>query len=118
LRGVAYLEPNKVHTLKRRFFQKVKRIADTYDPRKLPTEELRGEIILNHRELLEIAHREAKSKGRYGAKHQKWSKLAAYISKCINVIMRDYDAVKIKAQLEELKELVYNELLRDRETGN
>jgi len=32
--------------------------------------------------------------------------------------MRDYDAVKIKAQLEELKELVHNELLRDREAGN
>jgi len=112
------LDPNKVHTLKRRFFQKVKRIADIYDPKKLPTEQLRGEIILNLRELLEIAQREVKSKGRYGAKHQKWSKLAAYISKCINVIMRDYDAVKIKAQLEELKELVHNELLRDREAGN
>ena len=112
------MDPNKVHTLKRCFFQKVKRIADTYDPKKLPTEQLRGEIILNLRELLEIAQREAKSKGRYGAKHQKWSKLVAYISKCINVIMRDYDAVKIKAQLEELKELVHNELLRDREAGN
>jgi len=66
---VAYLDPNKVHTLKRRFFQKVKRIADIYDPKKLPTEQLRGEIILNLRELLEIAQRGAKSKGRYGAKH-------------------------------------------------
>lgn len=112
------MDPNKLHTLKRRFFQKVKRIAESYNPKKLPTEELRGSLILDLKELQEIAKREAKSAGRYGAKHQKWAKLAAYISKCINIIMRDYDTVKIKHDLEELKELVYDELLGDRKTGN
>lgn len=108
--------------MKTTFFQKVKRTADTYDPKKLPTEQLRGEMILDLRQLLEIARKKASKEGEkggpYGIEHQKWAKLAAYISKCINIILRDYDAVKIKAKLEELKELVYNELLRDRETGN
>lgn len=104
--------------LKTTFFQKVKRIADTYDPKKLPTEELRGQFILDLKLLAEIAHQQAQSGGKYGKKHRKWAKLAAYITKTINIIMRDYDAVKIKRDLEELKELVYNELLEERETGN
>jgi hypothetical protein len=41
--------------------------------------------------------------------HQKWVKLAAYISKCINVIMCDCDAVKISQKLDKLRELVENE---------
>lgn len=63
-----------------------------------------------HLEALgEIAFEEASKRTKKGGKftknHQKWSKLAANISKCINV-MRDCDAVKISQKLDKLRELV------------
>jgi len=50
-----------------------------------------------------------KKGGKFTKDHQKWAKLAANISRCINVIMRDYAAVKISQKLDKLRELVENE---------
>ena len=67
--------------------------------------------------FLQKASKEGK-RGPYTKEHRKWAKLAAYISKCINVILRDYDAVKVKGELQKLRELVESELLGKGKSGD
>jgi len=79
----------------------------------LNTQELRADLILDLKVLAEMAHEQA-TKTTQGSKrtkqHQKWAHLAAYISRSINMIAKEYDTGKIKEKLEELRKLVDEEL--------
>ena len=96
------------------FSEKIRKMRKNFDGK---TQAVRGELIAELKELYQWALKKAKA-ARKEKHKQKWSRIAAYIAKCINVIMRDYDAAKISEKLDELRRLVENELLRDRETGN
>lgn len=101
--------------LKTTFFsQRIRRMRKKFDGK---TQVVRGGLIAELEELYEWALKKAKD-ARKEKHKQKWSRITAYIAKCINVIMRDYDAVKISRKLDELRRLVENELVADRETGN
>jgi len=64
------------------FSEKIRKMRKNFDGK---TQAVRGEL--------------KKAKAARKEKHkQKWSRIVAYIAKCINVIMRDYDAVKISAR--------------------
>ena len=115
LEGSAYLDPNRLPMLKHTLFsKKIRRIQKKFDGE---TQALRGALIADLEELYQWAIKKAK-RAKKQKHRQKWSRIATYIARCINVIMRDYDAVKISEKLKELKRLVENELLRDREKGN
>jgi hypothetical protein len=92
------------------FFQKIQRTTKKFN---LNTQELRANLILDLKVLAEMAHEQA-TKTTQGSKrtkqHQKWAHLAAYISRSINMIAKEYDTGKIKEKLEELRKLVNEEL--------
>ena len=92
------------------FFQKIQRTTKKFN---LNTQELRADLILDLKVLAEMAHEQA-TKTTQGTKrtkqNQKWAHLAAYISRSINLIAREYDTGKIKEKLEELRKLVNEEL--------
>jgi len=96
--------------LKTVFFQKIQRTTKKFN---LNTQELRADLILDLKVLAEMAHEQA-TKTTQGSKrtkqHQKWAHLAAYISRSINMIAKEYDTGKIKEKLEELRKLVDEEL--------
>jgi len=96
--------------LKTVFFQKIQRTTKKFN---LNTQELRADLILDLKVLAEMAHEQA-TKTTQGTKrtkqNQKWAHLAAYISRSINLIAREYDTGKIKEKLEELRKLVNEEL--------
>jgi hypothetical protein len=96
--------------LKTVFFQKIQRTTKKFN---LNTQELRADLILDLKVLAEMAHEQA-TKTTQGSKrtkqHQKWAHLAAYISRSINMIAKEYDTGKIKEKLEELRKLVNEEL--------
>jgi hypothetical protein len=96
--------------LKTVFFQKIQRTTKKFN---LNTQELRADLILDLKVLAEMAHEQA-TKTTQGSKrtkqHQKWAHLAAYISRSINMIAKEYDTGKIKEKLEELGKLVDEEL--------
>lgn len=89
---------------------RIKKIIKRFDG---DTQKIRGELILDLKVLAELAHDQAtkiKERGRPTKQHRAWARLAAYISQTINSIAKEYDVVKIKAKLEELKRLVEVEL--------
>ncbi len=92
------------------FFQKIQRTTKKFN---LNTQELRADLILDLKVLAEMAHEQA-TKTTQGSKrtkqNQKWAHLAAYISRSINIIAKEYDTGKIKEKLEELRKLVNEEL--------
>ncbi|HDQ05445.1 MAG TPA: hypothetical protein ENN36_01830 [Candidatus Bathyarchaeota archaeon] len=92
------------------FFQKIQRTTKKFN---LNTQQLRADLILDLKVLAEMAHEQA-TKTTQGSKltkqHQKWAHLAAYISRSINMIAKEYDTGKIKEKLEELRKLVNEEL--------
>jgi len=96
--------------LKNSFFQKIQRTTKKFN---LNTQELRADLILDLKVLAEMAHEQA-TKTKQGSKrtkqHQKWARLAAYISRSINIIAKEYDTGKIKEKLEELRKLIDEEL--------
>jgi hypothetical protein len=96
--------------LKTVFFQKIQRTTKKFN---LNTQELRADLILDLKVLAEMAHEQA-TKTTQGSKrtkqNQKWAHLAAYISRSINMIAKEYDTGKIKEKLEELRKLVNEEL--------
>jgi hypothetical protein len=96
--------------LKTVFFQKIQRTTKKFN---LNTQELRADLILDLKVLAEMANEQA-TKTTQGSKrtkqHQKWAHLAAYISRSINMIAKEYDTGKIKEKLEELRKLVDEEL--------
>jgi len=96
------------------FSQKIRKIRREFNGK---TQTIRGNLIAELNELYQWAIK--RTKAVRNEKHkQKWSRIAAYIAKCINVIMRDYDANKISEKLDELRRLVENELLKDKTTRN
>jgi hypothetical protein len=103
------LEPNSSSLLKTAFFQKIRRTTKKLD---LNTQELRADLILDLKVLAEMAHEQA-TKTKRGKKpskeQQKWAKLAAYISRSINIIAKEYDTGKIKEKLEELEKRINDE---------
>jgi len=96
--------------LKTAFFQKIQRTTKKFN---LNTQELRADLILDLKVLAEMAHEQA-TKTTQGSKrtkqNQKWAHLAAYISRSINIIAKEYDTGKIKEKLEELRKLIDEEL--------
>jgi hypothetical protein len=95
--------------LKTVFFQKIRRTAKKFD---VNTQEIRAGLILDLKALAEMAHDQAtkiKERGRPSKQQQKWAHLAAYISRSINTITREYDTGKIKEKLEELEKRIDNE---------
>ncbi|MFA5363701.1 MAG: hypothetical protein WC325_00785 [Candidatus Bathyarchaeia archaeon] len=92
------------------FFQKIRRTAKKFD---LNTQQVRADLILDLKVLAEMAHDQA-TKTTQGTKrtkqHQKWAHLAAYISRSINMIAKEYDTGKIKEKLDELRKLVDEQL--------
>ena len=96
--------------MKTTFFQKIRRTAKKFD---LNTQEVRTDLILDLKVLAEIAYEQA-TKTTQGTKrtkeHQKWAQLAAYISRSINIIAKEYDTGKIKEKLDELRKLVDEQL--------
>jgi len=109
------LETNNSDMLKTAFFRKIQRTAKKFD---VNTQEIRAELILDLKVLAEMAHNQAtkvKERGRPTKQQQKWAQLAAYISKTINIIAKEYDTGKIKDKLEELRKLVNDELAEGNE---
>jgi polyhydroxyalkanoate synthesis regulator phasin len=103
------LKTNRGTLLKTVFFQKIRRTAKKFD---VNTQEIRADLILDLKALAEMAHEQA-TKTSQGSKrtkqHQKWAQLAAYISRSINIITREYDTGKIKEKLEELEKRINDE---------
>jgi hypothetical protein len=96
--------------LKNRFFQKIQRTTKKLS---LNTQELRADLILDLKVLAEMAHEQATKtieRRKPTEEQQKWAKLAAYISRSINIIAKEYDTGKIEEKLEELRKLVDEEL--------
>ena len=95
--------------LKTSFFQKIQRTTKKFN---LNTQELRADLILDLKVLAEMAHNQA-TKTKQGRKptkeQQKWAHLAAYISRSINIIAKEYDTGKIKEKLEELEKRINDE---------
>ena len=77
------------------------------------TQEVRADLILDLKVLAEMAYEQA-TKSKQGKKptkeHQKWAQLAAYISRSINIIAKEYDTGKIKEKLDELRKIVDEQL--------
>ncbi|MCW4005372.1 MAG: hypothetical protein NWF04_02045 [Candidatus Bathyarchaeota archaeon] len=96
--------------LKTTFFQKIQRTTKKFN---LNTQELRADLILDLKVLAEMAQEQA-TKTKRGKKpskqQQKWAHLAAYISRSINLIAKEYDTGKIKEKLDELRKLIDDEL--------
>jgi methionyl-tRNA synthetase len=96
--------------LKRAFFLKIQKTTKSFS---LNTQVLRANLILDLKVLAEIAYKQA-SKTTKGSKptkeKQNWAQLAAYISRSINIIAKEYDTAKIKEKLDELRKLVDEEL--------
>jgi hypothetical protein len=104
------LDPNSRILLKNSFFQKIRRTAKKFD---LNTQELRTDLILDLKVLAEMAYEQATKtteRRKPTKEQQKWAKLAAYISRSINIIAREYDTGKIKEKLDELRKLVDEQL--------
>ncbi len=71
------------------------------------TQNIRSQLILELRSLLEIATEQSLSTGgQKAAERQDWIRLATYISQVINNISKTYDVSQIKDELEELKKTV------------
>ncbi|MHC3130149.1 MAG: hypothetical protein IBV52_08765 [Candidatus Bathyarchaeota archaeon] len=104
------MKTNNTSLLKTSFFQKIQRTTKKFN---LNTQELRADLILDLKVLAEMAHDQA-TKTKQGKKptkqQQKWAHLAAYISRSINIIAKEYDTGKIKEKLEELRKLIDEEL--------
>ncbi|TET28465.1 MAG: hypothetical protein E3J73_00875 [Candidatus Bathyarchaeum sp.] len=104
------MKTNNRALLKTTFFQKIRRTTKKFN---FSTQEIRAELILDLKVLAEMAHEQAtkiKERGRPTKQQQKWAHLAAYISRSINIIAKEYDTGKIKEKLEELRKLVNEEL--------
>ncbi|MCW4016800.1 MAG: hypothetical protein NWF06_10555 [Candidatus Bathyarchaeota archaeon] len=96
--------------MKTRFFQKIRRTAKKFN---LNTQELRTDLILDLKVLAEMAYDQAtktKERGKPTKQQQKWAQLAAYISRSINIIAKEYDTGKIKEKLDELRKIVDEQL--------
>jgi hypothetical protein len=92
---------------------RIKKIIKRFDG---DTQKIRGELILDLKTLAELAHDQAteiKERGRPTKQHRAWARLAAYISQTINSIAKEYDLMRIKEKLEEIKRMV-EELERNR----
>jgi hypothetical protein len=103
------LKPNNRILLKNSFFQKIRRTAKKFD---CNTQEIRADLILDLKVLAEMAHEQATKtteRRKPTKEQQKWAKLAAYISRSINIIGREYDSGKIKEKLEELEKRINDE---------
>ncbi len=71
------------------------------------TQNIRCELILGLRSLLEIATEQSLSTGgRRATERQNWVRLAAYISQVINGISKTYDVSEIKKELDQLRATV------------
>jgi len=86
--------------------RKIRKITKKFDG---DTQRIRGDLILDLKFLAELAHDQAtkiKKGGRPTKEHRNWARLAAYISQTINSIAKEYDLMKIKEKLEEIKRMV------------
>jgi hypothetical protein len=103
------LKTNNTSLLKNSFFQKIRRTTKKLD---VNTQTLRADLILDLKVLAEMAQEQA-TKSKQGRKptkeQQKWAQLAAYISRSINIIAKEYDTGKIREKLEELEKRINDE---------
>ena len=103
------MKTNNTSLLKTAFFQKIQRTTKKFN---FDTQEIRADLILDLKVLAEMAHEQA-TKTKQGRKptkeQQKWAHLAAYISRSINIIAKEYDTGKIKEKLEELEKRINDE---------
>ena len=91
--------------LKRASFRRVLKAV-----RRIDTQAMREEIVDKLKELIAIAHDHAVNRELPSKVRRDWSRLEAYLAQTLNSIMRAYDMVQIKQQLEELKRIVDQEL--------
>jgi hypothetical protein len=71
------------------------------------TQNIRSQLILELRSLLEVATEQSLSTGgQKSAERQNWIRLATYISQVINNISKTYDVTQIKDELEELRKTI------------
>ncbi len=111
-----YLEPN-IQTMQKkgrggrhrhcpqRFLQK--RVTDLTEKFDGDTQHIRAQLIIDLKNLLEIAMEQALSTGgRKTKERQTWAKLAAYITQIINGITKTYDVTQIKTELEDLRKTI------------
>jgi len=83
----------------RRFLVRTRRIRlkSPVDP-----QQYREQAIVQLTELANVAHDRATSKYLPAADRQKWSRIATYVHKAANSILKDYDGHAINEKLEEL----------------
>ena len=82
--------------------KRIAKVAEKFDGN---TQRVRGQLILDLKALAELAHDQAtktKERGKPTKKHQKWAQLATCISRAIGFVAKEYDAAKIREQLDEL----------------
>ena len=116
LRRRTYLDPNiqplqktyrggRAHLRPKRFLQKrISNLTQKFDG---DTQNIRSQLILDLRSLLEIATEQSISTGgQKSVERQNWVRLAAYISQVINGISKTYDITQIKDELEELRKTI------------
>jgi hypothetical protein len=101
------LDPNSNYMLKTTFFSEVRKVTKKF--RRVDTQRDRAELISDLKVILETYKKHAAKTGKPGPPgklEMKCAQLAAYIARSINIIAREYDAVKIKTVLAELAERV------------
>ena len=89
----------------KRFLQKrISNLTEKFDG---DTQNIRSQLILDLRSLLEVATEQALATGgKKPAERQNWVRLAAYISQVINSISKTYDISQIKNELEQLRKTI------------
>jgi hypothetical protein len=84
-----------------------KRITNLTEKFDGDTQRIRAQLILELKNLQEIAVDQVQSAGwRKTKEHQNWVRLAAYISQVINSISKTYDVTQIKTELEQLRKTI------------
>jgi len=102
------LKTNRNRMLKTAFFLK-RQLTAAKGKLDLNTQEIRRELIIDLLFLKEYADRRAKDRRLTRKNQMGWMHVAGEISRTINYIARDFDAVEIKARLEALEKLLASE---------
>jgi len=75
--------------------------------RRLDTQELREEAVVDLRSLAKAAYERAKpTKGRNLEQSAQWARMTAYLYQVINSITRQYDERQVDKDLDELERLI------------
>jgi hypothetical protein len=99
-----YRGGRKRPTPKRVLQKRISNLTEKFDG---DTQNIRSELILGLRSLLDIATEQSLcTGGRKATERQNWVRIAAYISQVINGISKTYDVTQIKDELDELRKTV------------